>query len=118
MMLANKHGLAALAAVALIALPIAVVSTPAQAETAYRVDVSDLNMASPDGKAAFADRVDVAANNFCRNERNLTLKAACQAGIRQEAAEKAATSSQFAARAPKPHLAVTLTSTASAKGAD
>lgn len=90
---------ASLATLALGMLPMAALSTAAHAQTAHqRVQVSDLNLSSAPGQAAFASRVDQAARHFCRAERDLTLNAACQAGIRSEAAEKAPTSPQFASR--------------------
>ena len=81
-----KYGFAGFAAVVLAALPVAVLSTAAHA--GERVQVSDLNLASPTGQAAFTGRVDQAARNFCRTERNLSARAACETGIHQEAAEK------------------------------
>ena len=92
---------AGLATLALAALPVAALSTAAyaQAPSAYeRVYVGDLNMASAAGKTAFAHRVDHVARHFCANERNLDLQTACQAGVRTEANEKAATSVRFASR--------------------
>ncbi len=90
---------AGLATLALGMLPIVALSTAAHAQTAHQsVRVSDLNLSSATGQAAFASRVDAAARQFCRDERDLTLKAACQAGIRSEANEKAATSVQLASR--------------------
>ncbi|HEY3949532.1 UrcA family protein [Phenylobacterium sp.] len=91
-----KYGFAGFAAVVLASLPVAVLSTAAHA--AERVQVSDLNMSSAAGQAAFSARVDQAARHFCRSERDLNARAACQVGIRQEAAEKASTSLQMASR--------------------
>lgn len=85
-----KYGFAGFAAVVLASLPVAVLSTAAHAQTAEHVQV-----AAP---ATFASRVDQAARHFCREERNLTQRAACQAGIRQEASEKASTNVQMASR--------------------
>lgn len=87
---------AGLATLALAVLPIAALTTAAHA--GERVRVADLNLATSAGQAAFANRVDQAATNFCRTERDLTAKAACQAGIRAEANEKAAQTVQLASR--------------------
>ena len=93
-----KYGFAGFAAVVLASLPVALLSTAAHAQTAQRVQVSDLNLSSAAGQAAFSSRVDDAARHFCRSERDLTARAACQAGIRQEATEKASTTLQMASR--------------------
>jgi UrcA family protein len=92
------------ASMALGALPVAALSAGAlialttAAHAQERVQVRDLNMASASGKAAFSERVDTAARHFCRTERNLTLRNACQAAVRAEANEKAASSVQYASR--------------------
>ncbi|MBS0361297.1 MAG: UrcA family protein [Proteobacteria bacterium] len=91
-----KYGFAGFAAVVLASLPVALLSTAAHA--GERVQVSDLNMSSTAGQAAFTSRVDQAARHFCRAERDLTARAACQAGIRQEATEKASTNISLASR--------------------
>ena len=87
---------AGIATLALAVLPIAALTTAAHA--GERVHTGDLNMASASGRAAFEQRVDHAANKLCVVERNLTSKAACQAGVRAEANEKAAAAVQFASR--------------------
>jgi UrcA family protein len=87
---------AGIATLALAVLPIAALTTAAHA--GERVRTADLNMASASGRAAFEQRVDHAANKFCSLERNLTNKAACQAGVHAEANEKAAAAVQFASR--------------------
>jgi UrcA family protein len=95
---------ASVATLALAALPIVALSTAVHAQGAApqygheSVQVADLNMASAAGKAVFAQRVDTAARHFCSTEHNLTLRAACQAGVRTEANEKATASIQFASR--------------------
>jgi UrcA family protein len=95
---------AGFATLALAALPVVALSTSAHAADASpqyaheSVQVSDLNMASASGKAAFAQRVDAAARHFCVTEHNLTLKSACQTGVRTEANEKATAAVQFASR--------------------
>jgi UrcA family protein len=88
--------IAGIATLALAVLPAAALTTTAHA--GERVRTSDLNMASASGRAAFDHRVDHAAKQLCGVERNLTLKAACQAGVHTEANEKAATAVQFASR--------------------
>jgi UrcA family protein len=90
--------IAGLATLALAALPIAALSTAAHAQGAERVHVADLNLASAAGRATFQTRVDTAARHFCRDERNLDAKAACQAGVRTEANEKASANVQMASR--------------------
>ena len=91
--------LSTVASFALAALPMAALSTVAHAQGApQRVHVSDLNLASASGKAAFAQRADTAARKLCSGERNLTLNAACQDGVRTEANEKITSATQFASR--------------------
>lgn len=90
--------IAGIATLALAVLPAAALSTAAHAQGAERVRVADLNLATASGKAAFETRVDHAARQFCSAEHNLTLKAACQAGVRTEAKEKISTDVQFASR--------------------
>jgi len=79
--------IAGVATLALAALPVAALSTHAQAATA-RVHVADLNLASIDGVAAFHQRVAVAAKKICGDEKNLGQQAACKAGVRSEVQEK------------------------------
>lgn len=88
--------IAGLATLALAVLPVAALTTAAHA--AERVRTADLNLASAAGHATFEQRVNHAANKFCNIERNLTNKAACQAGVRAEANEKAGAAVQFASR--------------------
>jgi UrcA family protein len=87
---------AGIATLALAVLPIAALTTAAHA--GERVRTGDLNMASAAGRAAFEQRVDHAAKQLCGVERNLTNKAACNAGVHAEANEKAAAAVQFASR--------------------
>ena len=87
---------AGIATLALAVLPMAALTTAAHA--AEHVRTGDLNMASASGRAAFEQRVDHAAKQLCGVEHNLTLKAACNAGVHTEANEKAAASVQFASR--------------------
>lgn len=78
------------AMLALAALPIgALTATAAHAET--RVHVADLNLASPDGVAAFQLRADEASRKFCIDERTVGGRRACVAGVKVELNEKLAT---------------------------
>jgi UrcA family protein len=96
--------LASVATLALATVPVAALSTAAHAQNAdmhyasQRVHVADLNLASPAGKAAFSDRVDIAARHLCVTEKSLNLRAACQAGVRAEANERAVAGVQMASR--------------------
>ena len=94
--------IASIATLALAALPFAALTTAAHAETAstgyaqQSIRVGDLNLGAPAGQAKFASRIDHAANQVCAREHNLGMKAACQAGVRAEAHEKANANLQFA----------------------
>jgi UrcA family protein len=95
--------IASVATLALALLPVAALSTAhaGNAQVPYAaqsVRVSDLNLSSASGKAILAQRADTAARNFCRDERRLDVQAACQAGVRAEVNEKAASNKQFASR--------------------
>lgn len=95
--------IASVATLALAILPAAALST-AHAETAnthyahQTVRVADLNLASATGKAAFDQRIETAARRFCASERGMDMQAACRAGVRVEAKEKAVVNVQFADR--------------------
>jgi len=54
------------------------------------VRIADLNLASTAGKAAFAHRMNVAASQVCGDERDLTIRHACQVAVRTEVTEKLA----------------------------
>jgi UrcA family protein len=71
-------------ALALIALPL----TAANAQPSVRI--GDLNLASATGQAAFAHRLNVAADQACGNERNFSIQYACKAAVRAEVTEKLA----------------------------
>ena len=95
--------IASVATLALALLPVAALSTAhaANAQVPYAaqsVQVSDLNLASASGKAMLAQRADAAARHFCRDERRLDVKAACQAAVRSEVTEKASSNMQYASR--------------------
>jgi UrcA family protein len=84
-------GVAALAVVSMIA-------ATAQAQPSVRV--GDLNLATVAGKATFDHRVNVAADQVCGDERNFSIRDACEAAVRSEVGEKLAAISpatQFAA---------------------
>jgi UrcA family protein len=86
--------IAGAATLVLAALPIAALSTAAHAAP-MAIKVADLNLGSPAGQEALAQRVDHAARAFCRGEvstvgSRFNTTAACRAGIRAEAAEKVA----------------------------
>jgi UrcA family protein len=79
--------IAGAATLALAVLPVAALSTHAQAATA-RIHVADLNLASIDGVATLHQRVAVAGKQICGDEKNLGQQAACKAGVRSEVQEK------------------------------
>jgi UrcA family protein len=54
------------------------------------VRIADLNLASAAGKAAFAQRIAVAAGQVCGDERDLSIRHACKIGVRAEVTEKLA----------------------------
>jgi UrcA family protein len=65
------------------------------------VHIADLNLASAAGKSAFDHRVNAAAGDVCRDERNLSIQAACRSAVRTEVSEKLAmimSGVQYAAR--------------------
>jgi UrcA family protein len=95
--------IASVATLVLALLPAVALSTAHAANAAVpyaaqRVQVSDLNLAGASGKAILAQRADTAARHFCRDERSLDLKAACQAAVRAEVSEKASSNMQYASR--------------------
>lgn len=75
---------------ALLALPLAItVATVAHAQPTT-VRFADLDLGSKAGQTALHARVETAASSFCGEERNLSVQAACKAGVRQEVQEKLA----------------------------
>jgi UrcA family protein len=90
--------IAGIATLALAVLPLAAITTAAHAETAVRV--ADLDLNSARGVAAFHQRVAVAADKFCRDERGLSARQTCVIGVRTEMREKLAAAQlrQFASR--------------------
>jgi UrcA family protein len=97
-----------IAALTLIAMPLAAFSAPAQAQPSVRI--GDLDLASAAGQAAFAHRLNVAADQVCGDEKNLSIQYACKTGVRAEVSEKLAAiapTSQFAtAPAARGHASV------------
>ncbi|MET0273674.1 MAG: UrcA family protein [Phenylobacterium sp.] len=83
--------IAGLATLALAALPIAAISTTAHAAP-VAVKVSDIDLNSTAGLAAFHQRAEAAAHSFCRTalqpKSPLRGPASCRAAIRTELAEK------------------------------
>jgi UrcA family protein len=55
------------------------------AEDPVRIQAGDLNLNTPQGRAAFNVRVDRAARQMCEERRDLILNAECQRDVRQEA---------------------------------
>jgi UrcA family protein len=74
------------AMLALAALPLAALATNAHAGVS--VKVSDLNLLSTNGQAAFSQRADQASRKFCADVRGVTAIESCRAGVREELAEK------------------------------
>ncbi len=78
-----------LAMLALAALPIA--SLPASALAATQtVKVSDINLLTPEGMQAFDKRANIAARDFCRDERDMSVAHSCRVAIKAELNEKMA----------------------------
>jgi UrcA family protein len=64
------------------------------------IKVSDLDLATDAGKAAFAHRINAAVSEACGPDRNFSIHTACEAAVRGEVGEKLAAitpSTQFAA---------------------
>ena len=91
--------IAGVATLALAVLPVAALSTAHAATRApTSVHVADIDFATAAGQATFAARVGAAAHRYCSGERSLDLKAACEAGVRSEVAEKARGAYRVASR--------------------
>lgn len=81
------NSISGFAMLALAALPIA--SLPASALAApASVKIADINLLSPQGMATFDKRADYAARDFCREERSLSVAAACRVAVKEELSEK------------------------------
>lgn len=91
--------LAAVATLALAALPITALTTAAHAAE-YRVPVADLNLATAAGAAKFDARLQMATNALCGAQRQIAVRNSCKAGVRAEAMEQLSTQQrvQLAAR--------------------
>jgi UrcA family protein len=83
--------LAGVATLALAVLPAVALTTVAHAETHVptSVRIADIDLATADGRSAFAQRADVAARIYCSREFALDLKAGCRSAVRAEVADKA-----------------------------
>lgn len=77
------------AMLALAALPIAALPASALAAPAS-VKIADINLLSPEGMSTFEKRVDYAARDFCRTERNLGAAASCRTAVKTEMNDKVA----------------------------
>jgi UrcA family protein len=96
--------IAGIAALALAALPLVAIAGIAEAAPAT-VQISDLDLSTPEGQSQFKARVKSAAQDFCR-ERTITgsriSSRSCIAGVEAEMAEKLAAQTSgaktFAAR--------------------
>lgn len=81
------NSISGFAMLALAALPIA--SLPASALAApASVKIADINLLTPQGMATFDKRADYAARDFCREERSLSVAAACRVAVKEELSEK------------------------------
>lgn len=76
----------ALAALPIAALPASALAAPATAS----VKISDINLLSPEGMSTFTKRVDYAARDYCRTERNLSVAASCRTAVKAEMNDKVA----------------------------
>jgi UrcA family protein len=74
------------ALLALAALPIIALATGANAATT--VKVSDLNLLTPDGVAAYEARANVAARAFCNDTAIIQQHITCKAAVKAELADK------------------------------
>ena len=91
--------IAGVATLALAVLPVAALSTAHAATHApVSVRVSDIDLSTADGRSALVARAGVAAHRYCANEFSLDMKAACEAGVRSEIAEKARADIRLASR--------------------
>jgi UrcA family protein len=82
--LTNRVSGAAL--LALAALPMVALASGAHAATTVRV--SDLNLLSTDGVAAYQERANVAARAFCDDGRNISYRISCKAAVKAELNDK------------------------------
>jgi len=83
--------IAGVATLALAAVPVAALSTAAQANpTSVKVAIADLDLSSKSGMSAFDQRVARAGHQLCREERTLSAQDNCALAVRMEAREKLA----------------------------
>jgi UrcA family protein len=83
--------LAAAATLAMAAIPMLALATNANAAPAVTVQVADLDTLTPAGAQAYAQRVDDAADRFCRQANpnmRLTERAYCVSAVKAEMADK------------------------------
>lgn len=74
------------ASVSMAALTMTASAASAQAaDQNFHIQVSDLKLDTPQGRAAFDFRVAQAARRLCEDRRDLSSNAACQRAVRQEA---------------------------------
>lgn len=81
------HRLAAVATLALAALPVAALTTTAHAAE-YRVPVGDLQLGTAAGAARFDARLKMAVNALCEGQRGVTARSACESSVRAEAMDQ------------------------------
>ena len=84
------------ATITLAALPLAAVASQAQAAPAVRI--ADLDVNTAEGRAAYDQRVEAAADRFCRETKGLSAIYACKVGVRTEVQEKLIVLQQRTAR--------------------
>jgi UrcA family protein len=79
------------AGVSMAALAATGAASAAQADDpAVRIQVGDLNLNTPQGRAAFDVRVSQAARRFCEDRRDLAWNMSCRRAVREEAMDKLA----------------------------
>ena len=74
------------ALLALAALPMVALASGAHAATTVRV--SDLNLLSTDGVAAYQERANVAARAYCDDNAIIQQRMSCKAAVKAELADK------------------------------
>jgi UrcA family protein len=80
-------GYLVLAAVPVVALTASVADAHPAAAT---VRIGDLDLGSKAGMTTFNQRVAIASNKLCSDERSLSARETCAAGVRAEAQDKLA----------------------------
>ena len=74
------------ALLALASLPMVALASGAHAATTVRV--SDLNLLTTDGVAAYHARANVAARGFCDDNRAISQRLSCKAAVKAELNDK------------------------------